>query len=31
MIEWKKADLKPPTGLKRLVATDASKVSKSTG
>jgi len=25
MIEWKKADLKPPIGLKRLVAADASK------
>ena len=25
MIEWKKADLKPPAGLKRLVAVDASK------
>jgi tyrosyl-tRNA synthetase len=25
IVEWKKADLKPPTGLKRLVACDASK------
>ena len=25
MIEWKKADLKPPTGLKRLVATDSTQ------